>query len=171
MAADPAAPLVHPLDIRLPHRSDRERGSSPPAETWRGARGLVLWRPRRRRGAETREIGDGGLCHGAAGLGHLFNRMYQATGETMFLREAHASFELLLEMRRPGDGVAGYSALFPRDKTGDGWEDNASLLTGAAGIALAFLAAATDIEPAWDRLLMASIRPGSIRKIDRPVSN
>lgn len=112
------------------------------------------------RPAETREIVDGGLCHGAAGLGHLFNRMYQATGDTVFLREARASFELLLEMRRPGDGVAGYSALFPRDRVDDGWEDNASLLTGAAGIALAFLAAVSDIEPTWDRVLMASIRSG-----------
>lgn len=111
------------------------------------------------RPAETREVVDGGLCHGAAGLGHLFNRMYQATGEEVFLREARASFELLLDMRRPGDGVAGYSALFPRDRVDDGWEDNASLLTGAAGIALAFLAATSDIEPAWDRVLMASIRP------------
>src|SRR5262249_12379647 len=26
-------------------------------------------------------VQDAGLCHGAAGLGHLFNRLYQATGE------------------------------------------------------------------------------------------
>jgi hypothetical protein len=30
-------------------------------------------------------------------------------------------------------------------------------LTGAAGIALALLAAATPIEPAWDRMLLVSI--------------
>jgi hypothetical protein len=30
-------------------------------------------------------------------------------------------------------------------------------LTGATGIALALLAATTDIEPLWDRMLLASI--------------
>ena len=32
-------------------------------------------------------------------------------------------------------------------------------LTGAAGIALALLAAVSDVEPAWDRVLLVSIPP------------
>jgi hypothetical protein len=33
------------------------------------------------------------------------------------------------------------------------------ILTGAAGVALALLAAATPIEPSWDRMLLVSIPP------------
>jgi hypothetical protein len=33
------------------------------------------------------------------------------------------------------------------------------LLAGATGVALALLAAATPVEPSWDRLLLASVPP------------
>jgi hypothetical protein len=33
------------------------------------------------------------------------------------------------------------------------------MLIGAAGVGLALLAAVSDVEPAWDRLLLASIPP------------
>jgi hypothetical protein len=33
------------------------------------------------------------------------------------------------------------------------------LLTGAAGIALALLAAVTPVEPAWDKVLLVSVPP------------
>jgi hypothetical protein len=39
------------------------------------------------------------------------------------------------------------------------------LLTGAAGIALALLAATSLIEPAWDRVLLVAVPPiGAMRK-------
>ena len=34
-----------------------------------------------RRTLETAGVQDHGLCHGSAGLGHLFNRIYQASGD------------------------------------------------------------------------------------------
>ena len=40
-----------------------------------------------------------------------------------------------------------------------GWRDEPGFLTGAAGIGLALLAALFPVEPAWDRVLLASI-PG-----------
>jgi hypothetical protein len=41
------------------------------------------------------------------------------------------------------------------------WSSDPGLLTGVAGIALALLAAATPIEPAWDRLLLIDLPPGA----------
>lgn len=104
-------------------------------------------------------IRDAGLCHGAAGLGHLFNRMYQATGAPA-LRDA-ARFWLVrtLEMRQPGCGIAGFAAYRHPGSETLRWMGHASLLIGAAGIALALLAAATPVEPAWDRMLLASPAP------------
>jgi hypothetical protein len=61
-----------------------------------------------------------------------------------------------LDLREPGRGVAGFVTWGP-DATGAmGWRDDPSLLTGAAGVALALLAATTSLEPAWDRFLLLS---------------
>ncbi len=102
-------------------------------------------------------IHDAGLCHGAAGTGHLFNRMYQATGNEELGAAARFWLRTALAMRRPGCGTGGFLAYYPGEGSKDPWVKDAGLLTGAAGVGLAFLAAATDNEPQWDRILLASI--------------
>ena len=101
---------------------------------------------------------DAGLCHGAAGLGHIFNRFFHHSGEALFADASRNWFSRALEMRRPGQGIGGYSSAENSPGGGLDWVEDASLLTGAAGIALALLAATTLIEPAWDRLLLLSLR-------------
>src|SRR5262249_60130536 len=104
-------------------------------------------------------IKDAALCHGCAGLGHLFNRMSQATDEPELTQAARAWFERTLAMRRPGRGIGGYEA-WQADAAGSpAWAARPGLLNGAAGIALALLAATTPIESAWDRILLVSIPP------------
>jgi lantibiotic modifying enzyme len=104
-----------------------------------------------------RSIVDASLCHGSAGLLHLFNRMYQATGDPALAEAARFWFDRTLELRRPGEDVAGFPAW---DVGADGkiaWQADPGFLTGAAGVGLALLAAATPIEPSWDRALLVSI--------------
>jgi hypothetical protein len=101
---------------------------------------------------------DAGLCHGAAGLGHLFNRMYQATGDEDLGEAARFWFERTLEMRQPGRGIGGFRAMAARENGTRYWEDEEGILTGASGIALALLAATTSVEPEWDRMLLLSTR-------------
>jgi hypothetical protein len=104
-------------------------------------------------------IKDAALCHGCAGLGHLFNRMFQSTGEPRLAQAARAWFEWTLAMRCPGRGIGGYEA-WQADAAGrPTWSADPGLLNGAAGIALALLAATTSIEPRWDRMLLVSIPP------------
>jgi lantibiotic modifying enzyme len=113
-------------------------------------------------------VRDAGLCHGAAGLAHLFNRMHQATGDPELAKAARFWFARTLAMRQPGRGIAGFAAYRPREDGTADWADDAALLTGAAGIALALLAATTAIEPAWDRMLLASPAPvAQSRKVRR----
>ncbi|HET7504558.1 MAG TPA: lanthionine synthetase C family protein [Kofleriaceae bacterium] len=100
---------------------------------------------------------DAGLCHGAAGVAHLFNRMAQATGDAELARSADAWFTRTLEMRR-GEQIAGFPRGLPVNGTMT-WEPAADLLTGATGIALALHAAISSIEPAWDQLLLADLSP------------
>ena len=109
------------------------------------------------RPADETGVRDAGLCHGAAGLAHLFNRMYQATGDPWLGNAARSWFARTLELRRPGCGIGGYAALRSRPDEPARWAEDSGLLTGAAGIALALLAAVTPVEPAWDRMLLVSL--------------
>ena len=108
------------------------------------------------RPADSCGVVDSPLCHGSAGLGHLFNRMFQATGDRRFRERAVSWFERTLQMRREGEGIAGFLSWRPGE---GGWAADRSLLAGATGIALALLAAATPVEPSWDRILLASVPP------------
>jgi lantibiotic biosynthesis protein len=105
-------------------------------------------------------VKDAGLCHGAAGLGHLFNRLWQATGEPQFRDAARSWFDQTLSLRQPGRGIAGYAAWQGGGAGGPEWRDDPGILTGAAGIALALSAACSDVAPNWDRMLLVSLPPG-----------
>jgi lantibiotic modifying enzyme len=120
---------------------------------------LAIARRAARRPAEHAGVRDAGLCHGAAGLAHLFNRMYQATGEPELGEAARLWLMRTLQMRQPGRGVGGYEAWMRGDEGASAWVADGSLLVGAAGIALALLAAVTPVEPAWDRMLLVAIPP------------
>lgn len=80
-------------------------------------------------------ITGAGLCHGAAGLLHIANRLWQATGDERLLHLAvrwlRSTIDLAPMITEPG------------------------LMEGWAGVALA-LSAAAGIEPAWDRLFLLS---------------
>ena len=97
---------------------------------------------------------DAGICHGAAGLGHLYNRLFQATGHDVFRATARAWFERTLAMRQPDAGIAGFLTLIGLP---DSWGADSSFLTGVNGIALALLAAATPCVPAWDGRILAKL--------------
>lgn len=105
---------------------------------------------------------DPGLCHGAGGAAHLFNRLYQATGEERLAAAARSWYESALGFRQPGLGVAGFRS-WASDGTGEQqWRDDPAFLEGAAGAALTLLASVSPVEPEWDRLFLASVRPLSL---------
>ncbi|RKH46403.1 Lanthionine biosynthesis cyclase LanC [Corallococcus sicarius] len=127
------------------------------------AQALALCREAASRWQDVASVLDGGLCHGSAGLAHLYNRLFQTTGEPAFETAARFWFrQLLCVHRQPGQGVAGFRILERFDDGTEGWTDHAGLLAGAAGIALALLAATSAVEPEWDRLLLMSLRPTTL---------
>jgi len=83
-------------------------------------------------------VTDGGLCHGAAGLAHICNRLYHATGRAEYADAARVWIDHLFALHKPGEGIANF-------------------LEGAVGIGLALLAALTPIEPDWDKLLLCDL--------------
>lgn len=110
----------------------------------------------------TGRVHDAGLCHGAAGLAHVFHRLYRRSGEPVFAEASRRWLARVLAMRQATratgcEGIAGFRALVtPRWDATPELRDEPGLLAGAAGIGLAMLAAISDVEPAWDRLLLLS---------------
>jgi lantibiotic modifying enzyme len=129
-----------------------------------GASGEVAWERAAvelARGAANRSVDeagviDSGLCHGYAGLGHVFNRLWQQTGDAELERAARSWIELALDTRQPGTGTAGLWAMLPDADGNLRPHGDPGFLTGAAGVGLALLAAVGDLEPTWDRCLLLS---------------
>lgn len=119
---------------------------------------LALARTIARRPPEKCGVNDACLCHGAAGLGHLLNRLYRASGDPEVLAASRAWFGRALEYREPGRGIGGFLAYTLADDDFDKmvWREDPGFLNGAAGMALALLAAVSAVEPAWDRVLLTS---------------
>jgi lantibiotic biosynthesis protein len=98
------------------------------------------------------------FCHGAAGLAHLYNRMYQATGEPKLGRAARYWLERTLGFYRRARDAGGRWAQGNWDPgRRERWTwTGIELVEGAAGVALVLLAAATSVEPTWDRMFLVS---------------
>jgi len=98
-------------------------------------------------------VRDTALCHGTAGIVHVLNRMFQATGDDVLGDDARRWLELTLEMRTD-HAYAGFPAF---DGVRLAWRSDSTLLGGAIGVALALHAIASEVEPAWDRLLLLDL--------------
>ena len=106
----------------------------------------VMQRPR-----HARALTSPALCHGVAGLLCITLRFRQeAAGEdfTGFGRTLLAELE---DMHEP-ETLLGFRTSAP----GGGRMDQAGMLDGAPGIAMALLAASTATPPTWDRLFLLS---------------
>jgi hypothetical protein len=108
------------------------------------------------RAPEKTGIRDSCFCHGTAGLAHIYNRMYQATGEPELGRAARSWLDRTLDFYRlardsGGSWVRGSTDPAQREP----WS-GVDLVDGAAGVALVLLAATTSVEPMWDRMFLVS---------------
>lgn len=108
------------------------------------------------------------VCHGAAGNAHLFNRLYQATGQAAFREAAQAWFDRTFTYHE-SDGRSSTTTeetSASRDESANGnrsggWTDHPGFFGGLAGIGLTLLAAVGTTDPAWDRILLISGPPTS----------
>lgn len=98
---------------------------------------------------ETR-VEDGLVCHGAAGLMHINNRLFQATGRTAFAEAAREWFDRLLELKKPSGHP--FPIRIERHV-----EEQAGPLMGTAGVLAALISATSAIEPRWDGMLLADL--------------
>jgi len=96
-------------------------------------------------------VRDSTLCHGAAGVVHLYNRMYRNTKEPAFINTAEYWISVLKDMSHHEDGLAGYKACEI-----DGWKNSYSLLEGIGGIGLVLSSYLLNETPDWDECLLIS---------------
>lgn len=108
-------------------------------------------RPRELSGVE-----DCGLCHGAAGIAHIFNRLYWWSGDPVFGDAARSWFHALLHMGREESPTGSFFARVEDSQGRLVAHQDSGFLMGMAGVGLALAAAVSTVEPHWDRVLLLS---------------
>lgn len=131
-------------------------GESLDREDWR-REALAVARRAAKRGDGDTSLVDAGLCHGTAGLAHIFHRLFRATGDETLREAALFWLRRTLDLRRPGQGLGGFGGAEAGASAPVRWSEETGFLTGAAGIGLTLLAALTPVEPAWDRVMLLSL--------------
>ena len=123
-------------------------------EMWKNkALEVLLFAAEKRRDLERNFVKDAGLCHGAAGIGHIFYRAWWNTRLPEFKNAADYWFEQTIKMSIFADGLAGYKTWYGEEK---GWVNSYGLLEGIAGIGLALMSYYYEVEPTWDECLLLS---------------
>jgi hypothetical protein len=102
-----------------------------------------------RRPPPERRIDSPTFCHGVAGLLQITLRFAHDTGLPHFRETARTLSTQLLALYEP-ESLLGYRSVEKEGKR----IDQPGLLDGAPGVVLVLLAAATDVEPMWDRLFL-----------------
>ncbi|MDQ3916166.1 MAG: lanthionine synthetase C family protein [Actinomycetota bacterium] len=110
-----------------------------------------------RRPQEMCGVRDACLCHGAAGLAHILNRLAFRLDDEEIAGAARVWIERTLDMRNPAEGVGGFRTYRTGRDIDARWIDHPGLLAGAAGVGLALLAAIGRVAPVWDRAFLLSI--------------
>ncbi|RZF60234.1 lanthionine synthetase C family protein [Sphingobacterium corticibacterium] len=123
-------------------------------QEWEEIAMSVLLQSTTRKNALKERVVDAGFCHGSAGIAHIYNRLYQYTGNPVFKESALHWLDDMLRKAVFPDGPAGYKAWYPQSY--GGWKSEFGLLQGISGIGLVLLAAISDVEPVWDECFLLS---------------
>lgn len=101
---------------------------------------------------EVNHVNDAGICHGAAGLGHIFSRAYNYFKDESFKEVSLYWFKETFKLgNHPNSETAGFL-----NHTVDGWTNEINFLVGISGIGTVLLSATSDTEPTWDSVLLIS---------------
>jgi hypothetical protein len=119
---------------------------------WQAKAIQVLLHSTQRFDLKENEVIDAGMCHGTAGISHIYNRMYHYTGIMDFKLAALYWFDETLKMARYTDGYAGFKCWM--GELYGGWINKINIFDGITGIGLAILSAISDLEPNWDQVLL-----------------
>ncbi|PSL27083.1 lanthionine synthetase-like protein [Chitinophaga ginsengisoli] len=102
------------------------------------------------RNSKNGNVHDACLCHGSAGIAHIYRRAWLQTKDPALLTGATYWLQETFRMNTHQDAPAGF-----RFYGKDGYENSYGILEGAAGIGLALMAAIDEeTDPLWDRCIL-----------------
>lgn len=105
----------------------------------------------KRRTEEETLVKDAGICHGSAGIAHIYNKMWHYTQNSIFKETCDFWIQKTLDFSMHQDAFAGYKAYAP---TESGKHMNSfGLLNGVSGIGLVLISYLTG-DFSWDYCLM-----------------
>lgn len=110
----------------------------------------VLEHTTKRRTEEETMVVDAAICHGSAGVAHIYNRIWHYTQKPIFKEATDFWIKKTLDFAVHPDGIAGYKRYNP---TTGKYVNEYGLLEGAAGIGLVLLSYLTG-DFSWDYCLM-----------------
>jgi lantibiotic biosynthesis protein len=99
-------------------------------------------------------VNDCGLCHGSAGVAHIFRRFWWETNNEAFKKAADYWTQQTLDMSKHSEGLAGYRVY--RAVGEQKWINDFGLLEGIGGIGLSLLGAIEKEPTRWDQSLIIS---------------
>jgi lantibiotic modifying enzyme len=99
-------------------------------------------------------VTDTCVCHGSAGIAHIFNRFYHYTGNEKFRDAAIDWFKETIALWRRLGHLKYYQV--DRSTNKISWVDRFGILEGIAGVGLCLLGAIDTNEPKWDSSLLIS---------------
>ena len=103
-----------------------------------------------RKTVETTKIADAGVCHGSAGVAHIYNKLWQLTGDVIYREACDYWITATLQFQQYNDTKSGYKMYVQQDGV---YRPECGLLEGSAGIGLVLLSYLTN-DSDWDYCLM-----------------
>jgi hypothetical protein len=110
----------------------------------------VLLHSTKRRTIGEAIIFDAGVCHGTAGIAHIYNRMWHYTKDPVFKEACDYWIRKTVDFSTYEDGIAGYKKYNGINKE---YESEYGLVEGTTGIGLVLLSYLTG-DFSWDYCLM-----------------
>ncbi len=96
---------------------------------------------------------DAQFCHGAAGVAHMYHRMYTNTKINAFLSARDYWVNQTMDFANHNDGILGYKSWYGEK---DGWMTCTGLLEGIAGIGLVLSSISKASDISWDECFLLS---------------
>jgi len=91
------------------------------------------------------------ICHGSAGLGLMYNRIYRNTNNQRYKKQSDYWFQKTLDYSTVNGSYYGYGKYKNDEKS---WELDYTFLEGSIGIALSYISYLSEEDLKWDRSLL-----------------
>ncbi|WP_312364615.1 lanthionine synthetase C family protein [Sphingobacterium sp.] len=98
-------------------------------------------------------VQDGGICHGASGISHIYHRFYKRTKNMELLKASDYWMDVALEMIEPRENLITGHTKYTHT---EGYVNSFGLLDGISGVGLTILDRLSDKKLNWDECLLIS---------------